>query len=340
MKTQALLGNLEIAFFCEQVAMVITAGIPAYEGISILMSDAPDKKTEALLRQIYEPLEMGSTFHHALASTGVFPQYVLDMIELGETSGKLEDILHSLTLYYEREEAIHNSFKSAITYPLIMTVITIAAVFLLGSQILPVFNQIYSELGSELTGFPFFMMQFSHALSACMPVILFLLMLLLIGGFFYTKTASFEMFIQRQPLAMNTASSRFANCISMAVSSGLDTSQGLELAERLSSNPYMKVRIQKCKELIEEGFSFSDAVLATKIFTRTYASLLNIGFRTGSLENVMNRIVKEYEDRIDYELHSVVSRLEPALVILLTVIIGFVLLSFLLPVMGIMVNIT
>ena len=90
MKTQTLLGNLEIAFFCEQTAMVISAGFPAYEGISILMSDAPDKKTEALLRQIYEPLEAGSSFHHALTSTGVFPQYVLDMVELGETSGKLE----------------------------------------------------------------------------------------------------------------------------------------------------------------------------------------------------------------------------------------------------------
>lgn len=339
MKTQALLGNLEIAFFCEQTAMVISAGIPAYEGISILMSDAPDKKTEALLRQIYEPLEIGSSFHQALASTGVFPQYALDMIELGEISGKLDDILHSLSLYYDREEAIRSSFKSAITYPLVMTVIIIAAVFLLGIEILPVFNQIYAKLGSELTGFPFFMMQFSNALSVFMPALLLLLILLLIGGFFYTKTASFKRLIQRQPLAMNTASSRFANCMSMAVSSGLDTSQGLELAERLAGNPYMKVRIQKCKELIDEGFSFSDAVLAAKIFTRTYSSLLNIGFRTGSLENIMNHIVKEYEDRIDYELHLIVSRLESALVILLTVIIGFVLLSFLLPVMGIMVNI-
>ena len=340
MKTKTHLGNLEIAIFCEQAAMVISAGIPAYEGISILMSDAPDKKTESLLRKIYEPLEAGSTFHYALAKTDAFPKYVLDMVELGETSGKLEDILHSLTLYYEREEAIHSSFKNAVTYPLVMTGILITAVFLLGSQILPVFNQIYAELGNELTGFPFFMMQFSNTLSACMPVLFLLLVIGFIGGFLYTKTASFDMFIQRQPLAMHTASSRFANCMSMAISSGLDTSQGLELAERLSANPYMKIRIQKCRELTEEGFSFADAVLATKIFTKTYSSLLNIGFRTGSLENVMNRIVKEYEDRIDYELHSIISRLEPALVILLTVIIGIILLSFLLPVMGIMVNIT
>ena len=339
MKTQTLLGNLEIAFFCEQVAMVISAGIPAYEGISILMSDAPDKKTDTLLREIYKPLEEGSSFHYALTQTGVFPKYVLDMVELGETSGKLDEILHNLTLYYKREEAIHNSFKSAITYPLVMTIILVIAVFLFGIQILPVFNQIYAELGSGLTGFPLFMMQFSNTLSSFLPAILLFLILLLISIFFYTKTASFERFIQRQPLAINTAANRFANCMLMAVSSGLDTSQGLELAERLVDNPYMKIRIRKCKELIEEGFSFSDSVLASKIFTKTYSSLLNIGFRTGSLEKVMHRIVQEYEERIDYELHSIVSRVEPALIILLTIIIGFVLLSFLLPVMGIMANI-
>lgn len=339
MKTQSLLGNLEIAIFCEQTAMIISAGIPAYEGISILLSDAPDKQTKDILQKIYEPLEAGSSFHDALAVSGVFPQYVLDMVELGETSGKLEDILCSLTVYYEREEAIRNSFKSAILYPLVMTGIILISIFLLGTEILPVFHQMYQTLGNDLTGFPFFMMQFSKILSLCMPILFLFLIFLLIAGFFYTKTNAFQKFVQRQPLAMNTASSRFANCMSMAISSGLDTSEGLELAERLSGNPYMKARIQKCKKLVDDGFSFSDAILASKIFNRTYAALLNVGFRTGSLEQVMNRIVKEYEDRIDYELNHIVSRLEPALVIFLSIIIGFILLCFLLPVMGIMMNI-
>ena len=138
---------------------------------------------------------------------------------------------------------------------------------------------------------------------------------------------------------MSTASSRFANCMTMAISSGLDTWQSLEMAERLVDNPYMKERIRKCKEMVDEGYQLSDAILTTKIFNKTYASLLNIGFRTGSLETVMNRIYNEYEDNIDYEINRFVSRLEPALVIVLSVIIGFILLSFLLPLIGIMSSI-
>lgn len=339
MKTKKLLGNLEIAAFCEQVAMVISAGIPAYEGISILMADAADKETEELLKCIYEPLELGSTFHDALAASEAFPQYVLDMIEIGELSGKLEDVLHSLNLYYEREESIKSSIKSAVTYPLVMIAIMVSVVLVLVAKVLPIFNQIYTELGSGLTGFPLMMMHFSNALNAYAPVVLAVLLILAIAIFAYTKTSSFRLFIQRQRLALNTASSRFANCMTMAISSGLDTVQGLDMAERLVDNPYMKARIIKCKELIEEGYSFSDAILATKIFTRTYATLLNIGFRTGSLEKVMDKIFMEYEDNIDYEINRFVSRLEPALVIVLSVIIGFILLSFLLPLIGIMASI-
>ena len=339
MKTQKLLGNLEIAAFCEQVALVISAGIPAYEGISILMADAADKETEDLLKRIYEPLELGSTFHDALSASEAFPQYVLDMVEIGELSGKLEDVLHSLNLYYEREESIKSSIKSAVTYPIVMIVIMISVVLVLVAKVLPIFNQIYTELGSGLTGFPLMMMHFSNALNAYAPFVLGFIIILAIAIFVYTRTNSFRMFIQRQRLALNTASSRFANCMTMAISSGLDTAQGLDMAERLVDNPYMKARIIKCKEMIEDGYSFSDAILATKIFTRTYATLLNIGFRTGSLEKVMDKIFQEYEDNIDYEINRFVSRLEPALVIILSVIIGFILLSFLLPLIGIMASI-
>ena len=339
MKSHKLLSNLEIAAFCEQVALVISAGIPAYEGISILMADAADKETEALLRRIYEPLELGSTFHAALAESEAFPQYVLDMVEIGELSGKLEDVLHSLNLYYEREENIRNSIKSAVTYPIIMIVIMVSVIFVLITKVLPIFNQIYTELGSALTGFPLVMMHFSNALHTYAPLVLIILIFLVLGMFAYTKTNAFRLFIQKQNLALNTASSRFANCMTMAISSGLDTRQGLELAERLVDNPYMRARIQKCQELVDEGFSFSDAILATKIFTKTYATLLNIGFRTGSLETVMDRIFHEYEDKIDSDINRFVSRLEPALVIVLSVLIGFILLSFLLPLIGIMASI-
>ena len=90
------LTRSELAVFCQQIAMVVTAGLPTYYGISILKDDAPDPQTAALLGQIYEPMEDGGTLHNALKQTGVFPSYMVHMIELGETTGRLEEVLISL----------------------------------------------------------------------------------------------------------------------------------------------------------------------------------------------------------------------------------------------------
>lgn len=339
MSQKKLLGNLELASFCEQLAMIIAAGIPAYEGISILMEDAPDAETKAILQKIYEPLELGSTFHEALSASEVFPQYALDMIEIGELSGRIEEVLHSLAHYYEREESIRTGIKNAVTYPLIMIAIMVAIIFVLISKVLPIFNQIYSELGSGLTGFALTMMHFSEALNQYFIFIFIGLILLAAGLFAYTRTKAFRLNMQKQKLAMDTASSRFANCMYMALGSGLDITQGLDLAERLVDNPYMSARICKCKSLLESGIGFSEAILTAKIFRRTYASLITIGFRTGSMEQMMDRISKEYEDNIEQDITHFISILEPSLVIVMSVLIGFILLSFLMPLIGIMSSI-
>lgn len=334
-----MLGNLEIASFCNQLAMIIGAGLPAYEGISILMEDAPDKETKEILQKIYEPLETGSTFHEALRSSGYFPKYVLDMVELGEMSGNLDDILHSLHHYYQREESIRQGIKNAVSYPLIMIGIMIAVLLVLIVKVLPIFNQIYTELGSGLSGFALAMMNFSQGLNKYFAVIVIVLILILVFFFFFSRTSVWKTYFQGKKLSMNTAASRFANCMALALSSGLDTNQGMDLALQLVDNNVMADRIRRCKELIEAGESFSDAILASEIFRNIYASMITIGFKTGSMDRIMEKISEDYENDIDNQIGHFIAVLEPTLVIILSVMIGLILISFLFPLIGIMSSI-
>ena len=333
------LGNLEIASFFEQLAMIIAAGIPTYEGVSILLGDAADEETKVILQKIYEPLELGATFHDALSSSGFFPKYALDMIEMGELSGHLEEVLHSLKHYYEREESLRDRLKNTMTYPLIMIGIMLAIIFLLVSKVLPVFHQIYIELNCELTGFTLALMNFANILNQhAIPVVIGLFILATIA-FAYTKTTAFHLNMQKRKLAMYTASSRFANCMYMTLSSGLDLTLGLDMAKHLIDNPYMSARICKCKSLLQNGIGFSEAILTSHIFTKKYASMITIGFRTGSMAQVMDYISKDYEESIDEEITHFISILEPSLVIFMALIIGFILFSFLMPLIGVMTSI-
>ena len=225
-KKQQMLGNLEIAAFCDQLSMIVSAGIPIYEGISILQEDAPEEETAEILSVISNSLDHGSSFCDALRETNVFPKYVLDMLGIGELAGKLEEVLNALTGYYKREESIQNSIKNAVTYPLLMIAMMLAVILVLIAKVLPVFHQIYMELGSDVTGFAGAMMRFSDALNQYLFVIVIVLIAAAAGIFLISKSDAGQKFFKKRPLALSTAASRFANCMALALSSGLDTDQG------------------------------------------------------------------------------------------------------------------
>lgn len=333
------LGNLELAAFCDQIASIVASGIPTYEGISILMEDAADEDTKLILNSIYQPLSTGCPFHEVLAQSGVFPPYAVHMIEVGEMSGKLEEVLTALKDYYKREENIRSGVRSAVTYPLIIIGVMIAVIFVMILKVIPVFQQIYSELGMGLSGFALIMMKLSSHLNQYLAVIIVLLALLFAAIFFLFRSDTGRHLFQKKRLSMMIAAERFANCMALTLSSGLDTDQGLDLALKLVDNPYMEKRIRHCKKDCEFGKSFSAALHDADIFDKIYASRITIAAKTGTMDQMLHTVCNEYEDAIDAQISHFLSILEPALNIILSVIIGLILIAFLFPLVGIMTSI-
>ena len=117
-----MLTSAEISTFCAQLSMILKSGIPAAEGLSIMHSDMQKAQGREIVGTILEHAEMGEPFHMALCACGLFPKYVLDMVEIGEQTGKVDEVMDYLCEYYEREETIARNIRSAVTYPLIMIV--------------------------------------------------------------------------------------------------------------------------------------------------------------------------------------------------------------------------
>lgn len=333
------LSEAEIAAFCQQIAMILRAGLPIYYGILLLADEAPDAQTKTLMEQIYVPLESGGTLHDALEATDVFPGYMVHMVGLGETTGRLEEVLDSLSTYYEREGEIKSGIRNAVTYPLVMTVMMVAVILVMIAKVLPVFAQIYEELGSELTGFARTLMNISDVLNRYMLLLVALFALAVIVCLLLYRTDVGRVLFLGRNLAMSVAASRFANCMYLSLASGLDTDRGLELAEELVDNPHMQARIQKCRSHIRHGEGFDRSLILSGIFSRFYASWITIGYKTGDMEQIMQRICTSYENDTDERLSRMVSILEPTLVIILCVFVGLILISFLLPLLGIMSSI-
>ncbi len=338
-KKPQYLSNKELSSFCQQIGLIIEAGLPTYYGVSILADEAPNEATQELLNKIYEPLEAGGTLHDALLKTDCFPPYLIKMVKLGEETGRLDEVLKSLSMYYEREDEIQTGIKNAITYPLVLSVLMITVIIVMIAKVLPVFSQIYAELGSELTGFSATLMTISNYINQYLVIIIGVMLIIGLAIFFLYKTKYGKLFLQSKKLSISIASSRFANCMFLSLSSGLDTDKGLELALQLIDNPYMSEKIYACQDEISHGATFSSALLRSGVFSKIYSSWIAIGSKTGSLDEVMQHICKSYENETDDRLNHFIAVLEPTLVIILCLFIGLILISFLLPLLGIMTSI-
>lgn len=342
-----MLAANELSAFCTQIAMVLKAGVSVDEGISIMLEDMKNAEGKEILSSIHEKIELGETLHDALASSEKFPKYMLDMVQVGEESGKLDEVMDSLSSYYDREENIARSIKSAVTYPLIMIVMMVLVIVVLMVKVLPIFNQVFIQLGSEMSAFSRSVMNFGSVIGKYSVAIVVVLALLIAGFLVLRGTAAgrrtlarFQAsFILTRGLFSRIASGRFASAMSMMLSAGLDTDRALDMVEKLVDNEPLSEKITACRGQIAEGVSFSDALVQAGIFTGMNARMVSVGFKTGSADQVMHRLADQYEEEVDAKISSIISVLEPTLVAVLSVIVGMILLSVMLPLMGIMSSI-
>ncbi|MBR5115945.1 MAG: type II secretion system F family protein, partial [Lachnospiraceae bacterium] len=135
------------------------------------------------------------------------------------------------------------------------------------------------------------------------------------------------------------AAGRFASGMALALSSGMDTFNGLDMTLKLVENRDIEEKIVKCRSLIVSGESFPDALSQSDIFSKLYSRMVTVGFRSGSMDIVMKQIAERYERDTDRRIYSIIAVLEPTLVIILSLIVGMILLSVILPLMGIMSSI-
>ena len=344
MKKQRLLSNEELASFCSQVAVLLKAGITPIEGLRILLSDTTDPGSRDLLQAIIDSIADGNSFAEALTGVGVFPEYVLNTLKLGEDAGVIDEVMNSLAEYYERETQISESLRSAVTYPLVMIGMMLLVIVILITNVLPIFNQVYEQLGSEMTGFAAGLMRFGNTLKNYSVIFITVIAVLIIAIVFFTKTSSgkekarriFSGIFFTRNFYNSIAAGRFASGMAIAMTAGLDTFESLNLVERLVENKTMTEKIGIMRNQLLDGEGFADAIKTAGIFSNVNTRMVAVGYKSGDIENVMRKISEDYERKSEKKISEIISVIEPTLVIILSVIVGLILLSVILPLMGIM----
>lgn len=338
------LTNTELVSFCNQMALILRSGISSLEGLSLMEEDLPPGEGQQILRTVSDELEATGSLYQALRAAGVFPPYLCSMVEIGEQTGRLDDVMEALAGHYQREEDITANIRNAVLYPLIMTGIMLIVIAVLIVEVMPVFQQVYELLGAGMTGIPGAILEFGNILRGGSEFFFVLLLAAAAAGIFLTFTQkgrrtarrfSYRFFLTRK-LCGKLACSRFARGMYLCLSSGLDIDRSLEMTEHLIEHPAVRDQLTQLRRLTADGSSFQEAVTETGLFPGIYARMLSIGSKTGATAEVMRQISDRYDEEAQDHIYDILSKLEPSLVAILSIVAGLILLSVMLPLIGIM----
>lgn len=327
--------NIELSFFCNQLAMILSSGISCLEGLLMMMEETENEEEKIILSDIVSFLNEGRNLHEALKETGLFPPYLLQMVKIGEETGKLDDVFASLSYHYQREDSIKNSVLHALTYPAIMTAMMILVILVLLLKVLPIFNQVFIQLGSEMTGFAGLLVSLGNHLSKYLvPVIAVLLLIATLAFYFGRRYVHHIPFLK--DVYEKIAACRFASGMALSLSSGLNPDTCLNLVYDLNEDTVFAKKLDICKESMTSGEDLSKALVSAKIFSGLYARMASIGSKSGTMDVVMQQIAESYQEEVDNRINQILAIIEPTLVVVLSLIVGVILLSVMFPLIGIM----
>nr|WP_303241810.1 type II secretion system F family protein [uncultured Blautia sp.] len=344
---KAKLTNQELFYFCEQFSILLHSGISCAEGIQLMLEDSHTQKGRDFFQSLQTDYEENGSFYISLHNTGLFPDSMISYVKIGEETGCLDEVLNSLSLHYQQEMEISENIKSAITYPLLMLVMMAAVILILLSKVLPVFRQVFQQMGLEMNQFSNGLFHAGSMISQYSAVV-FAVILVMIAAFavlFFTSKG--RIYLQNlaghlphiREISISADYARLTQAIAMGLHSGMDHITTLEMAGQLISQPDIKKKNVKACALLEEGSLLENALSDSELFQGMEARLITVGLRAGSADEVMNRLAQRYRDSSLTVTGNLISIVEPTIVIIFSVLIGLVLLSVMMPLLGILSDI-
>ena len=339
-----MLSFSEIAYFCRQLAMLLHSGIGAADGVFLLAREEGESLSP-LLKDLGAGLDGGDTLAAATEATGAFPACVTGMVHTGEQTGRLEEALQALAQFYDQRSRSSRKIKNALTYPAILLALILVVVGVLLVKVLPVFDEVYASLGSRLTGVAAYLLRLGQLLKGALPVLFVLLTVLVLAALLYGFLAPVRDKVNRwwaarfgdRGVSLKYNNANFARALAMGLGSGLPLEQAAAQAGRLLADiPAAADRCSCCAQLLESGVPLAEAMGKTHFFSGAESRLLSLGLQQGNGDRVMEDIAQRLMEQADEALENTVARIEPAMVLLASLLVGTILLAVMLPLMNIM----
>lgn len=342
---QATVNMAELTTFCRQYAIMLNTHIPILDCLDILRNQPYTKYFKEVISVLYEDVESGLLLSEAMDKyKTVFPDFFRSMVKVGELSGHLELVLNSLAEYYETETDLRRKVKSAMSYPLMLMGMTVGIVILMLTVVIPTFRETLGQLNVEITGFTKIVYDASDFLVQWWRTILFAIFGLALAGVLAVRTEKgryvADTLMLKLPIIrtvqVNTITSRFARALALLLSSGLDLNEAMYATEIVIGNRYLTERFRQAAEEVRGGMTMTMAFDKYKIFPPMMIQMITIGEKTNALDEVLLRSCKFFDDQVERSVTSLANKLQPAMLLIMGVVIIALFLAVYSPMLSIM----
>jgi type IV pilus assembly protein PilC len=334
------------AVFARQFATMISSGLAVLRALYVLEDQTENPRLKKLIRLVRDDVEAGGTLSDSMAKhPAAFDRLYVAMVRAGETSGALDQTLMRLATQLEKQDSLRRSIKSAMTYPVLIGVFAIMVMIGMLLFIIPIFANMYNDLGGQLPSLTRLMMSLSNALKGYWFII-FPVAALLIWSLVRLKNTEqgrrawdrtkLKLPMKIGPIIQKIAVARFSRTFATLVGAGVPILHAIDITGKTSGNTVMEEAMVDVKESVRAGEPIARPLMRAAVFPPMVTHMISIGEETGALDAMLNKIADFYEDEVDAAVKSLTSIIEPIMMLFVGGLVGVIVISMYLPMFNMM----
>jgi len=335
----------DIVIFTRQFATMINAGLPLVQSLNILAAQTENKALAEVTRSVVYDVESGNTLADAFSKhPKAFSALYVNMVAAGEAGGILDTILLRLATFLEKNDALVRKVKGAMIYPGVIISVAMVAIVILLIFVIPTFQGMFASANMELPlptriviGMSNFLTHFWWAILAVIGGAVFA-----IRSYYASPSGRLQIdaMLLKAPVLgdviRKSAVSRFTRTLGTLVSSGVSILEGLEITAKTAGNQVVHNAVMESRQSIAGGETIAAPLEKSKVFPPMVISMIAVGEQTGGLDEMLSKIADFYDEEVDVAVSALLSLMEPAMIVVLGVIVGGMVIAMYLPIFDMM----
>jgi type IV pilus assembly protein PilC len=330
----------EFLVFNQELATLLKAGMPLVQSLDILRQRVPNPLFKGVLDDVYERVRGGSSMSEAFEAHGaLFPGVYTASLLAGEKSGSLEQVLRRYVAYVKVVAGVKRKTISALIYPLILLALSCVVVSIIVLSVVPEFGAFYQQFGAELPLSTRLIVGVSHFALAYFSLLLVAVVAAAAGFVAWIRRPANRVVFDRWTLAMpllggvarKFATSQAARTLATLLGGGIPLVNAIDVAARSMENRYMARELQEAAQKVREGKALGAAMRESGAFPDVAIKMVDVGESTGALQEMLNSLADFYDEEIETNLGRFVTMVEPALLVIMGLVIAGLLLALYMP---------